>query len=78
MGGSGSHNDLVHSRGSPQDYDNWAAITGDPSWSYANVLKYFKMTEDFIGVTYGPDSDDGELDGLDIGLKLLQLLEIMR
>jgi choline dehydrogenase len=58
MGGSGSHNDMVHSRGSPRDFDNWARITNDDSWNYTNVLKYFKKSETFIGVKYGDNNDD--------------------
>ena len=27
------------------DYDNWANYTGDPRWSYNNVLPYFKEIE---------------------------------
>ncbi|ODM88480.1 Oxygen-dependent choline dehydrogenase [Orchesella cincta] len=42
LGGSDSHNDMVHNRGSPHDYDNFARILNDSSWSYANVLQYFK------------------------------------
>jgi choline dehydrogenase-like flavoprotein len=57
MGGSGSHNDLVHNRGSPGDYDNWAAVTGDPSWSYENVFQYFAKSETFVGERFGNDTE---------------------
>lgn len=57
LGGSASHNDMVHSRGSPKDYDNWATLLNDTSFNYSNVLKYFKRMETFVGRKYGPDGD---------------------
>ncbi|OXA41616.1 Glucose dehydrogenase [FAD, quinone] [Folsomia candida] len=45
LGGSGSHNDLVHNRGSPKDYDNVAQLLNDSSWEYENVVEFFKKTE---------------------------------
>ncbi len=59
LGGSASHNDMIHSRGSPQDYDNWAALLSDDSFSYKNVLEYFKKMETFVGEKYGSE-DDGK------------------
>ncbi|ODM86677.1 Glucose dehydrogenase [FAD, quinone], partial [Orchesella cincta] len=49
LGGSGSHNDMVHNRGSPKDYDNYAEVANDSSWRYENVLEHFKKYENFIG-----------------------------
>lgn len=49
LGGSGSHNGNFYNRGSPYDYNNFASITGDDSWSYKNVLKHFKNYERFVG-----------------------------
>lgn len=60
LGGSGSHNEMVHSRGSPKDFDNWAAITKDESWTYANVLQYFKKSENFIARQYGNENLEGK------------------
>lgn len=60
LGGSGTHNEMVHSRGSPKDFDNWAAITGDESWSYENVLQYFKKSETFIAEQYGSENLEGK------------------
>lgn len=59
LGGSGSHNEMVHSRGSPKDFDNWAEIVDDESWTYANLLQYFKMSETFVAQQYGNDSVEG-------------------
>ncbi len=48
--GGGSHvNGMVYNRGSPHDYNNWAKLTGDSSWNYKNMLKYFKRIEDYQG-----------------------------
>ncbi len=44
MGGSGSINGMVYSRGNRRDYDDWAA-GGATGWSYAEVLPYFLRTE---------------------------------
>lgn len=38
-------NDGFYVRGSPKDFDNWAEITNDSSWSYDEVLPYFKKSE---------------------------------
>ena len=50
LGGSTSHHGLVYNRGHPNDYEAWATLTNDSSWKYANILKYFKKSEDFVGV----------------------------
>lgn len=57
LGGSGSHNGMVHSRGSPRDYDNWANILNDDSFNYTNVLKYFRRMETFVGDKIGTEGD---------------------
>ena len=48
LGGSTSINGLVYNRGLASDYDGWAAL-GNPGWSYAEVLPYFKRTERMLG-----------------------------
>lgn len=48
LGGSSSINGFNYTRGIPLDYDTWAA-QGNPGWSYAAVLPYFKRTERRIG-----------------------------
>ena len=45
LGGSSSMNAMLYVRGRPQDYDGWAE-QGAPGWSYADVLHYFKKSED--------------------------------
>ena len=44
LGGSSSINAMVYARGHAWDYDNWAA-QGNPGWSWADVLPYFKRSE---------------------------------
>src|SRR5580698_135598 len=44
VGGSGSINGMVYSRGNPRDYDDWAKA-GASDWGYANVLPYFLRSE---------------------------------
>lgn len=44
VGGSGTLNAMVYMRGSKHDYDRWAE-QGCTGWSYAEVLPYFKKSE---------------------------------
>jgi choline dehydrogenase len=46
LGGSSSMNAMIYVRGAAADYDEWAALTGDPSWSYEHVLPLFRRMED--------------------------------
>ena len=48
LGGSTAINGLVYNRGQAEDFDGWAAA-GNPGWSYAEVLPFFKRTESRIG-----------------------------
>lgn len=49
LGGTSFLNFMIYLRGSPQDFDNWANITGDQSWSYENLLPHFKSIETYYG-----------------------------
>ena len=44
LGGSSSINGMIYVRGHPQDFDNWST-KGASSWSFADVLPYFKKME---------------------------------
>lgn len=44
LGGSSSINAMAYHRGHPEDFDRWAAL-GNPGWSYAEVLPFFKRAE---------------------------------
>jgi choline dehydrogenase len=46
LGGSSSINAMIYIRGAKADYDEWAELTGDPSWSYDQVLPLFRRMED--------------------------------
>ena len=56
LGGSSSINAMCYARGTPHDYDEWAAASGDPRWGWSNVLGYFKRAE---GNTRGADAWHG-------------------
>lgn len=45
LGGTSSLNGLLYVRGQHEDYDRWAEL-GNRGWSYAEVLPYFKKSED--------------------------------
>ncbi|KAJ8664962.1 hypothetical protein QAD02_006624 [Eretmocerus hayati] len=47
MGGSSTINAMMATRGSKKDYDEWARMSGDSSWSFSSMLKYFKRLEFF-------------------------------
>ncbi|MBU2580573.1 MAG: choline dehydrogenase [Alphaproteobacteria bacterium] len=44
LGGSSSINGLLYIRGQTQDFDHWRQL-GNAGWSYADVLPYFKRSE---------------------------------
>jgi choline dehydrogenase len=44
VGGTSTINACVWLRGSAADYDGWAAL-GNPGWSFADLLPYFKRAE---------------------------------
>ncbi len=46
LGGCSSINGMIYMRGQARDYDQWARLTGDDSWTWANCLPYFKLHED--------------------------------
>ncbi len=55
LGGSSAINAMVYIRGHRWDYDHWASLD-NTGWSYADVLPYFKRSEnnaDFEGEYHG-------------------------
>jgi choline dehydrogenase len=46
LGGGGSINAQVFTRGNARDYDAWAEEEGCAGWSYREILPYFRRAED--------------------------------
>jgi choline dehydrogenase-like flavoprotein len=46
LGGGGSINAQVFTRGNAKDYDCWAEQEGCAGWSYQDILPYFRRAED--------------------------------
>jgi choline dehydrogenase len=47
LGGCSSINGMIYMRGQARDYDGWAQLTGDASWSWEQCLPAFKKHEDY-------------------------------
>ncbi|RDB14775.1 Pyranose dehydrogenase 3 [Hypsizygus marmoreus] len=45
LGGTSSMNGLAYTRGSSDDYNRYARLTGDPGWSWDRVQPYFRKNE---------------------------------
>jgi len=60
LGGSSCINEMIWARGHPKDYDEWAQLAQDPSWSYDGLLPFFKRSEED---TTGGDRAFRGLDG---------------
>lgn len=48
LGGASSINGIQHARGTAGDYNHWASLGAD-GWSYADVLPFFKRSENYSG-----------------------------
>lgn len=46
LGGCSATNAMVYVRGNRRDYDRWEQATGNPTWSWDSVLRYFIKSED--------------------------------
>ncbi|KIJ56322.1 GMC oxidoreductase [Sphaerobolus stellatus SS14] len=52
LGGTSSINGMIYLRGSQDDYNRYARVTGDPGWSWNKILPYF-----IKGETWTPPAD---------------------
>ncbi len=59
LGGCSSINGMIYMRGQARDYDSWAAITGEPAWSWERSLPDFKAHEDHYRLDDGADPRTG-------------------
>ncbi|KAI0041583.1 GMC oxidoreductase [Auriscalpium vulgare] len=48
LGGSTSIHFMVYTRGSQDDFDRWANVTGDSGWSWQALQPYFKKMEKLV------------------------------
>ncbi|KAF9002480.1 GMC oxidoreductase-domain-containing protein [Cyathus striatus] len=61
LGGSSSINGMFYTRGSSDDYNRWATITGDRGWSWNNIFHFILKNEHFIS-SAGSHSTAGQFD----------------
>lgn len=57
LGGCSSINGMIYMRGQARDYDQWAHLTGDSSWTWENVLPAFKRHESHWRLDEGQPQD---------------------
>lgn len=60
LGGCSSINGMIYMRGQARDYDNWAALTGEPEWNWESALSDFKAHEDHYKLDNGADHATGD------------------
>lgn len=60
VGGSSAINTAIALRGTPEDYDEWAAL-GNTEWSWERVLPYFKRLEHDLDFRSSYHGDDGPI-----------------
>jgi choline dehydrogenase len=46
LGGCSSINGMIYMRGQARDYDQWAQLTGDDTWTWRTRCRTFKLHED--------------------------------
>jgi choline dehydrogenase len=67
VGGSSSINGMAYFRGHPRDFDDWAKVHGAGGWSYAEVLPYFRRSENNEAWPDSPyHGTGGEMNVIDI------------
>uniref|UniRef100_A0A8H7XKR5 pyranose dehydrogenase (acceptor) n=1 Tax=Psilocybe cubensis TaxID=181762 RepID=A0A8H7XKR5_PSICU len=56
LGGCSSHNDMFYTRGSQDDFDRWANVTGDSGWSWNSLIPYILKSEKWTPPVDGHDT----------------------
>ncbi|KAF9440763.1 GMC oxidoreductase [Macrolepiota fuliginosa MF-IS2] len=62
LGGCSSHNEMMYTRGSRDDYDRWAAVTGDNNLSWSKMFPYILKAETWSGPNDPNLPEDGHYD----------------
>jgi choline dehydrogenase len=70
LGGCSSINGMIYMRGQARDYDGWAALTGEPAWSWENSLPDFVAHESHWRLDAGDDPDFARFHGRDGELRV--------
>ncbi|KAF9450824.1 GMC oxidoreductase [Macrolepiota fuliginosa MF-IS2] len=66
LGGSSSINSMFYTRGSSDDYNRFAQVTGDPGWSWDNIQSYIRKNERWTSPADQHDTS-GQFDPSDHG-----------
>ena len=61
LGGCSSINGMIYMRGQSRDYDQWAALTGDDQWTWANSLPDFKVHESHYRLDAGSSGSEAAM-----------------
>ncbi|KAJ2935555.1 hypothetical protein H1R20_g1540, partial [Candolleomyces eurysporus] len=56
LGGCSSHNAMVYTRGSSDDFDLWGRVSEDRSWSWKTLFPYFLRNEKLVPPPGGRDA----------------------
>lgn len=62
LGGSSAMNAMIYVRGNERDFNKWHAAVGNPTWSWREVLPFFKMSEKNLR---SPSEIDAKFHGFD-------------
>lgn len=69
LGGSSSNSYLLYTSGNRYDYDRWAEIVNDATWSWENVLPYLKKSQKLDDSTIS-NSSHGKFFGTNGNIRL--------
>ncbi|KAJ3517011.1 hypothetical protein NLJ89_g768 [Agrocybe chaxingu] len=75
LGGSSSINFMIYSRGTSDDYDRYAELTGDQGWSWNALQRYFRKNERWTPPADGHNTT-GEFDPSHHGFNGVNLVSL--